>query len=176
MKMMDHIVVHSVQVCRVATCIADHLPGQNPALNHELVKAASLLHDITKTRSFKTGENHAETGCQLLNRLGYPEVGNLIRQHVRLDAYFESNRIAEVEIINYADKRVLHHNVVTLAERMRYVWDKYGKTPEDEARLSRLGEQTKLLEKKLFSGLPFSPDDLLQHLNPQTASPPDPVE
>ena len=56
-------------------------------LNRDLIRAAALLHDITKTRSFVTSENHALTGGQFLSDLGYPEVGDLVRQHVRLDEY-----------------------------------------------------------------------------------------
>ena len=45
MKMMDHIVVHSMQVCRVATFLAEHLTPQQNGLNHGLIRAAALLHD-----------------------------------------------------------------------------------------------------------------------------------
>jgi len=71
MKMMDHIVLHSLQVCRVAMFLADSLEAD---LNMDLVQSAALLHDITKTRSIKTHEDHAQTGKQLVIRLGYTEV------------------------------------------------------------------------------------------------------
>ncbi len=87
MKMMDHIVAHSMQVCRVATYLTDHLMGQHTHLNAKLIRSAALLHDITKTRSFNTGEDHAITGGQFLADRGYPEVGDLVRQHVVLDIY-----------------------------------------------------------------------------------------
>ena len=62
MKMMDHIVIHSLQVCRVATFLTDHLNKHQYQLNHDQIRAAALLHDITKTPSFKTQEDHALTG------------------------------------------------------------------------------------------------------------------
>ena len=71
MEMMDHIVVHSMQVCRVATVLAENLKPVGIQFNCDLIRAAALLHDITKTRSFKTQENHAETGGQYLAELGY---------------------------------------------------------------------------------------------------------
>ena len=52
MGMMDHIVIHSLQVCRVATFLTRHLITEHYQLNFELIQAAALLHDITKTRSF----------------------------------------------------------------------------------------------------------------------------
>ncbi|MCG6537921.1 MAG: HD domain-containing protein, partial [Syntrophales bacterium LBB04] len=70
MGMMEHIVAHSLQVCRVSLFMADHLAL--PGLNRELIQAAALLHDITKTRGFKTREGHADTGGLLRDDLGYP--------------------------------------------------------------------------------------------------------
>ena len=72
MKMPDHIIVHSEQVCKVAVIMAEQLQIKGVHLNKELVKASALLHDITKTRSFRTGENHAQTGEQYLIEKGFP--------------------------------------------------------------------------------------------------------
>ena len=161
---MDHILVHSKQVCRVAMCLATHLKGDSVGTNLRLVQAAALLHDITKTRSFKTGENHASTGAELLSGLGYPDVGNIIRQHVRLDSYSESEIPNEAEIVNYADKRVLHDKIVKLEQRKAYIYERYGKSSEDRKRLERLWKNTVALEQRLFRYLPFSPQDLPDHL------------
>ncbi|MCK4986321.1 MAG: HD domain-containing protein [Desulfobacterales bacterium] len=164
MHMLENIVAHSLQVCRVATCLVEHLLLEGIHLDKQLVQAAALLHDITKTRSFKTEENHALTGGQYLTDSGYPEVGDLIRQHVRLDDYSQDKSLAEVEIINYADKRVLHDRIVPLDERMNYIMEKYGTQPEHKQRIRLLWEKTKDLEKQIFSYLPFSPNDLNDHL------------
>ena len=164
MGMMEHIVTHSKRVCQVAVCIAGHLNHQSRQPDLELVIAAALLHDITKTRSFKTGENHADTGASLLESLGYPEVGDIVRQHVRLDTYSDSDSIAEVEIVNYADKRVLHDEVVSLKARKEYIFEKYGKTPENRKRLNWLWRETETLERRIFKHLPFDPDQLTDYL------------
>ena len=126
MLMPEHIVAHSLQVYRVAACLADHLNSKGNHLDNHLLKAAALLHDITKSRSFETAENHALTGGQQLSDLGYPEIGNLVRQHVRLDDYSDPKDFSEAVIINYADKRVLHDRIVSLDERMRYIQKRYG--------------------------------------------------
>jgi hypothetical protein len=122
------------------------------------------LHDITKTRSFETEENHALTGGQVLTDFGYPQVGNLVRQHVYLDDYSEHQSISEAVIINYADKRVLHDRIVSLDERMGYIQERYGIRPEHKRRIQLLWEKTAALEKHIFKYLPFSPDDLNRHL------------
>ena len=165
MKMMDHIVRHSLQVCRVATFLTQNLKEQHYRLNFDLIRAASLLHDITKTRSFKTEENHALTGGQFLAEQGYPEIAELVRQHVRLDEYPDPVVLGEAEIINYADKRVLHDKVVSLDRRLEYILERYGKLPENQERIQWLWERTLDLEKKIFSDLSFAPEDLDRLLN-----------
>lgn len=162
MKMPEHIIDHSIQVARVALFLTDQLTGgRKNGLNRDLVLSAALLHDITKTRSFESGENHAETGGQLLRDLEYPEVGDIIAQHVRLRSYNGYDIFPdEAEIINYSDKRVLHHKVVSFSQRMEYIIERYGKIPEHRQRLARLWEKSIALEKKIFSYLSFTPDDL----------------
>jgi putative nucleotidyltransferase with HDIG domain len=170
MHMLENIVAHSLQVCRISMCLVVHLKAQGIHLDDQLVQAAALLHDITKTRSFKTKENHALTGSQHLTDSGFPEVGDLVRQHVRLDDYSEPKRPAEAEIINYADKRVLHDRIVPLDERMNYIIEKYGTQPEHQQRIRLLWEKTKDLEKQIFSYLPFSPNDLIDQLTSRDIS------
>lgn len=159
-KMMEHIVAHSVRVCQVAVLISDHLKDRGFDLNRELVRASALLHDITKTRSFETKENHALTGCQFLSGLGYAEAGDIVRQHVRLDVYGDSEIPNEAEIVNYADKRVLHDQVASLGQRLGYIMEKYNISPEYNERIRYTWEKTGELENKLFKYLPFSPEDL----------------
>lgn len=170
MHMLENIVAHSLQVCRVATCLLDHLKFEGIHLDRQLVQAAALLHDITKTRSFNTEENHALTGGQYLTDSGYADVGNLVRQHVRLDDYSENKSLTEAEIINYADKRVLHDRIVPLDERMNYIMEKYGTRPGHKQRIRLLWEKTKDLEKQIFSYLPFPPNDLNDHLTSRDIS------
>ena len=164
MLMPEHIVVHSMQVCRVATCLTDHLTSTGNHLDGQLIRAAALLHDITKNRSFETAENHALTGGQQLADMGYPEIGNLVRQHVRLDNYSDPKDISEAVIVNYADKRVLHDRIVSLDERMRYIQQRYGTQPQHKQRIQLLWDKTQMLEKQMFKQLPFSPEDLYRHL------------
>jgi uncharacterized protein len=170
MKMMDHIVLHSMQVCRVATFLAQNLNTQDHLLNYDLIQAAALLHDITKTRSFKTEENHARTGGQFLAEQGYPEVGDLVRQHVRLDAYPHPITLGEAEILNYADKRVLHDRIVGLDQRLDYILERYGKLPGHQEKIRWLWNQTMAMEEEIFRDLDISPQDLHRLLNSEDRS------
>ncbi len=160
MKMMDHIVVHSLQVCRVATLLTEHLNKQHHRLNFDLIQSAALLHDITKTRSFRTREDHALTGGEYLADRGYSEVGYLVRQHVKLDTYSIAATIREVEVLNYADKRVLHDEIVVLDRRLDYILERYAETPAHRERINVLWQKTRAMENKLFKDLSFAPDNL----------------
>jgi uncharacterized protein len=168
MEMLDHIARHSLQVGRVAMFLAAELSPLGICLNPDLIQAAALLHDITKTRSFTSGENHALTGAQLLSDLGCPEIGHLVRQHVRLDIYGDGASIDEAAIINYADKRVLHEDIVSLARRMSYIMDRYAREPSDVERIRWLWTQTEVIESRIFADLRVCPEDL-----PQLILPPD---
>ena len=158
MGMLEHIVAHSRQVCRVALFLSDH--AGLPCLDRELIRAAALLHDITKTRSFQTQEPHAETGARLLTELGYPEVARVVGQHVRLASCRPAGRPTAAQIVNYADKRVLHDRIVPLHDRMAYILERYGLNLERKRYLLSLWRKTERLEGRLFAPLPFAPDDL----------------
>jgi len=160
MGMRDHIVIHSLQVCRVATFLTEHLNKQHNRLNFGLIRSAALLHDITKTRSFKTREDHALTGGKYLRDNGYPEIGDLIRQHVTLDKYSVAGSIFEAEVLNYADKRVLHDEIVDLDRRLDYILERYAETLTHRKRINGLWQKTKEMENKLFKDLTIAPDDL----------------
>lgn len=157
-NMPDHIKAHSRMVCQVALVLTDGLIAAGIDINRKLVRASALLHDITKPRSFKTGENHAQTGGEYLCNLGFPEVGDIVRQHVVLDCYFAADQPNEAEIVNYADKRVLHDRIVPLDDRMNYILQRYARTKERRELLKVLWDQTHLLEKRLFAYLSFHPD------------------
>ena len=167
MKMMDHIVVHSMQVCRVATFLTEHLNNQHYRLNFDLIQSAALLHDITKTRSFKTREDHALTGGEYMSVRGYPEIGDLIRQHVKLDNYSAAGQILEAEVLNYSDKRVLHDEIVILDRRLDYILERYAETPAHRERINLLWQKTREIENKIFKDLAFAASDLNQLIQPR---------
>jgi putative nucleotidyltransferase with HDIG domain len=155
---LENMVAHSLQVQRVSLFIADHLETRN--LNRKLLSAGALLHDITKTRSLVTKEDHARTGEALLAEKGYPEVGRIVGQHVFLDSYLFGRAPTEAEVVNYADKRVLHDSIATLTERMEYIVERYGASPERRDLIKLLWDRSLELELRLFKLLSFAPEDL----------------
>jgi putative nucleotidyltransferase with HDIG domain len=160
--MLPHIERHSRLVTRVALLIARKLNTAGHQLDLALVEAGALLHDITKTTSIETRENHAETGGELLASLGYPAVADIVRQHICLDSGSpDPDAVTEVEIVNYADKRVKHEEVVDIEERFRDVQERYAKKfPGLEARFEQVREETRLVERKIFAIIDISPEQI----------------
>ena len=171
MNMMSHIVDHSITVANVAYFLSKKLQTIFPGLDINLATSAALLHDITKTRSFDTKESHAETGGELLTRMGYPETGDIIRQHVFLDSYTMNSSVSEQEIVNYSDKRVLHDQVVLLDKRLEYIHKKYGTQKRFKERMKIMWAKTVSLEKKLFSHLNLTPEQLSQNIEKKIKKP-----
>ena len=104
--------------------IASHLRSQstNILILTGSPIAGALLHDIAKTLCIKTGCQHARVGQQILEDLGFPELGQLVGEHVVLiNQNYENNALGiftATEIVNYADKRVRHDQVVPLTGAM----------------------------------------------------------
>ncbi|OEU52562.1 MAG: hypothetical protein BA861_03555 [Desulfobacterales bacterium S3730MH5] len=161
-RMLPHIVRHSKVVADVALLIAHKLNTGGQSLDIALIEAGALLHDITKTRSIETKENHAETGGELLASLGYPAVADIARQHIRLDPRLSvPDALSEAEVVNYADKRVKHDEVVDIEERFRDVLERYAKRfPGLQERLREVQHETRLLEQKIFSRIDISPEEI----------------
>jgi uncharacterized protein len=163
-EMLPNIVEHSYRVCQLALFLASALNRNGASLDLELVRAGSLLHDITKTRSLGTEERHAESGRDLLRGLGYPEVAEIVGGHVNPEEGDPTSPISETDIVNYADKRVMHSQVVSLKERFEDLEKRYGKTPEARKRLGRMRQAVLALEKRIFSRLGIDPG-LLEGFN-----------
>ncbi len=83
-------------------------------------------------------------GAGILEELGYPHVAQVVREHVHLDDNIMDPRpLREAEVVNYADKRVLHDAVVTLEERFADLKVRYGRTSEALARIKATEVRTR---------------------------------
>ncbi len=164
--MLPNIWAHSVLVMEVAMWLGGNLMEAGFSLDLELIETGALLHDLGKTPCLGTNRNHADWGADLLHAKGFPEVAQIVREHVYLDAAVVDLRpFREAEVVNYADKRVLHDQVVTLAERFADLKKRYGgRHPDAMARIALTETRTQTLEAKIFTPLAVTPSDLL-HLN-----------
>lgn len=157
--MLENIINHSLKVAKVACFIAKELNKRGHRIDIALVEASSLLHDLTKTICLGTGEDHAKTGSQLLKELGYERVGEIVREHIEITKVNNPSMVSEEEVVNYADKRVLHDRIVSLEERFKDLKARYGKTEKGMERIGELEKKTFEIEEKIFSLLKISPNE-----------------
>jgi len=162
-SMLPNIVAHSQQVMRVSLAITDNLKN-GVSINRDLVMAAALLHDITKTRSLKTREPHDQSGGDLLRELGFASIGEIVKQHVILLDFDPKGRLEEREIINYADKRVMHDRIVSLAERVQDLIQRYGATEEIKSRIKQNESLVIAIEKKIAGFIVIDLDIAIQRI------------
>jgi len=166
--MLPNIRQHSLVVGRIADLLAELLQekgGKTPSPNRQLCVIGALLHDIAKTPCLSSGCDHARKGAEVCRRLGYPELAEIVEQHVVLKD-FSLQRCGQgifsaKEIVYYADKRVRHDEIVSLEERLEYILHNYGQNDPDLHRLIRENfSQCVRLEQCLFDCFDFSPDQL----------------
>ena len=162
-SMLPNIVAHSQQVMRVSLAITDNLKN-GVSINRDLVMAAALLHDITKTRSLKTREPHDQSGGELLRELGFASIGEIVKQHVILLDFNPKGRLEEREIINYADKRVMHDRIVSLTERVQDLIQRYGATEEIKSRIKQNESLVIAIEKKIAGFIVIDLDIAIQRI------------
>jgi len=159
----DHIVQHSKTVCKVAVLLAEELNEQGENLSIPEIQASAFLHDITKMKGLNTGQDHAKTGKELLVKLGFQRIGEIIAEHIKLQEGRNAPPLSEEEIINYSDKRVMHTKLVTLAERFADLRKRYRVKGMDKNAIRQilaLEYETYDLEKRIFAKLDFTPQKL----------------
>lgn len=161
--MLENIIHHSIEVGRVALYLSMELNRKGQRIDLGLVEAASLLHDLAKTECLKTKQDHAQTADRLLKGLGYDRVGDVVGQHVWLLKEGDRTTVSEEEVVNYADKRVRHDQIVSLEERFSDLKDRYGRDEHAIDYLERMEKAIFEVEDKIFLILQISPNDL-QHL------------
>ena len=159
--MLKNIKAHSAAVARVTCLIAQGLREAEVDISVEMAIAAALMHDIGKTASLKSGQDHSEIGRQICLRNHLDEIAPIVAEHVRLRNCTMNGDYSEKEIVFYADKRVNHDKIVNLDERLAYILGRYGKNQKDLPKTIKrnflLCEQ---VQEKLFKKLKFSPESL----------------
>jgi hypothetical protein len=120
------------------------------------------MHDIAKTMCLGSTEDHAVRGMEICIENNFIEIAEIVGEHIRLKSY-EPDDVNEKEIIYYSDKRVNHNEVVTLGKRLEYLLDRYAKN--EKALIQKIEanfRKCREVEKKIFSNLDFSPEDLME--------------
>ena len=163
-EMLGNIKTHSIFVAKVAHVIARNLVNRGIDISVELATVGALMHDVGKTASLKSGEDHSKIGRQICIENGLYEIADIVGEHVRMKGYRLNNKFSEKEIVYYSDKRVNHDQIVALEDRMNDIITRYGRDQENLCNAIRANfEICKAVEKKLFSKMNFSVDRLAVH-------------
>ena len=86
-------------------------------------------------------------------------MGMIVAQHVFLGGP-KDRPVAEEHVVFYADKRVMHDQIVSLESRFIYLNETYGKTTEALDRLSFMKQETIDIESAIFEILKFGPEEI----------------
>ncbi len=157
----ENIVGHSIVVERVALFLAARLIDAGNEMDVGLLSAGALLHDIAKMQGIREGRPHGDLGAAVSDDLGFHEVSPIIRQHVRLDDWTDNGRIDEAKLVNYADKRVNHEQIVSLDERFEYLFERYGAVSDAAMeRMKEMKRHMETIETQIFRRLSIKPGDI----------------
>jgi len=157
-RMPLNIRKHSMLVTETALFLSKLLNRNGARLNLSLVEAGGLLHDIAKAQSLASGERHEQLGAKLLHDWGFVGLASIVQDHASLDLIRLNGPLTESLMVNYADKRVKHDQVVTLEERFVDLIKRYAKAPEHEVKLQQRFLQYSVLEQRIFEHLAIRPD------------------
>jgi len=163
-NMLQNIVEHSEQVTRVAVAIVDNLKD-NIRIDKDLVIAASLLHDITKTRAIDTKEPHDITGAQELRKLELYAIADIVEEHVKLKNFNMNSELEAKEIVYYADKRVMHSTIVSIDERIDDIISRYAFNPALRDQIYLRNGVTLQLEEKISDCMKRDIDEVINEIS-----------
>lgn len=156
-----HIIEHSQKVALVTLYLWESLRDENLHFDFDLLLSAALLHDIAKMESIRNGQDHAVLGAEWIELEGYPEVAEIVLNHVILETDLDGPIVAK-EIIYYADKRVRHIEIVSVSDRLKDLRSRYGTDSVSMGCMAELEALTLAVEKKLFVPLKITPEAISQ--------------
>lgn len=185
-----HVRKHIKQVANVAMKIADKFIENGEIINLNLLYSGAMMHDIARIcdfhklekdnfieeitnekwskwedlRKVHQGKHHGDIASDFFKELGYLKTANIIYIHKSRVIAEESKLLNSLEkkIMFYSDKRVKHDEIVSLKERFRDGWKRYGAHDDAETQklFKEVEKKTFELEKELFGGLDVGPEDI----------------
>ncbi len=120
METPPQVVKHCIAVADTAVAIAEELNKKGGNFSVPLVKAASMLHDVLRVR-----KNHWEEGARLVMDYGYPEVAEIVMDHMNYVHSLPVESITEKDIVCLSDKLRQEEELVTLEERLSPALDRF---------------------------------------------------
>lgn len=120
-----HIVRHCQAVTDTALTIAMELNFNGMELSLPLIYASGSLHDVLRMRP-----DHPKLGAELMLDYGYPEVADIIKDHMKYQHPLPVYDITEKDIICLSDKLRQEDKLVTLEQRLAPVLLRWKDDPQ----------------------------------------------
>lgn len=139
----DEIIKHCQEVNMITLELLYSLQEAGNKLNTDALKAAALLHDVSRSE-----KNHAKAGGELLKALGYNQVGSIIETHMDIEVD-KNKEISENEILYLADKLVKEDRTVSLEERFGHSLRLYGENPKALERIKDRWSTAAIIMEKI---------------------------
>lgn len=127
-----HVIGHCQGVTEVALRVAAALNAAGYHFNIPLIRSAGLLHDLLRVEA-----EHGERAAEVVRRLGYMDVADIIQVHMKYRIPPEISRISETDLVCLGDRVVLEDHFVGLDSRMEYIIKKSKGAPEVEERIRK---------------------------------------
>ena len=151
----EHVQRHCDEVARVSVLIAEELNERGFELNIEELRGAALVHDVLRTE-----KEHDRLGAEVLINMELPHEAELVRRHMTYHPFNHADRFEEIDVLCLADRLVKEDCYVGLDERMQYLIDKPGKTPERTERILKAKAHTQDIIDELEGVLGMTLDEL----------------
>lgn len=189
-KVPGTVRIHCQTVHKTAVFLAEKLIQKNYPLGLEIIKPFSLLHDFMKAvvlerldsppynytptkeetemhqqlRQQYPGKSETQVAYLILNEK-YPEFAQLF---LELDSLTRNPAVPvaeETKFIHYVDWRILGNKVVSLKERMDYIYERYGQWIIKNNIDWEMSKKEQFdYEQKIFKHLGFRPEELAQQV------------
>ncbi|MHC4325848.1 MAG: HD domain-containing protein [Planctomycetota bacterium] len=190
-----HIVNHSKTVAKLAVFLAQRLNENGAAVEIPLLEAACLLHDLLRVNDFKESDfdrfertlpepdkpkwqhlrakyktcSHENAACDIL-REQYPALALTIKRHRYMALLDEKDRpdTWEEKLLYYADKRVMHEEIVPLEERLAEGHKRnvflHGSAAQSKIHTTKVDPLIYEMEKEIFEKIALNPPEVTEEL------------
>ena len=155
----DWLKRHSAVVRDAAWELAEAMSAHGTKVDVDFVTAAAWLHDIGRSPLVKGDRrDHAELSALIVAAEGLPEFAEIVRRHpvYALRDPERAPRTLPEKIVHYADRRG-GLAIMSVEDRLAEQAERF---PEHAAEINASLEAVKALERELFDGLPFGPEQL----------------
>lgn len=154
---------HCREVARILLQIGKALIRMGYWVDLHLIAASGLLHDLAKGKP-----NHASVGAEVLTKLGYHGVAEVVRVHHDIVVQDDAP-LSISDILYLADKVVKEDRIVSLEERFREKIDRYGTDPGARAAICGRLAQALIIKGRLENILGTSLETVLAEAPPGLA-------